>query len=50
MKYNTAVIGLGQIEQGYDYNNHDGSLIITHSSGYHFHSSFDLVAGEKTIS
>ncbi|MCD4743184.1 MAG: Gfo/Idh/MocA family oxidoreductase [Desulfobacteraceae bacterium] len=45
MKYSAAVIGLGQIGQGYDYNCQDGSLIITHSSGYHSHSSFDLVAG-----
>lgn len=45
MKYKAAVIGLGQIGQGYDYNCNDGSIITTHSSGYHFHSSFDLVAG-----
>jgi predicted dehydrogenase len=45
MKYSAAVIGLGQIGQGYDYNCNDGSLIITHSSGYRFHNSFNLVAG-----
>ncbi|MCP4160213.1 MAG: Gfo/Idh/MocA family oxidoreductase [Deltaproteobacteria bacterium] len=45
MKYNAAVIGLGQIGQGYDYDYHDESLVLTHSSGYKFHNSFNLVAG-----
>lgn len=45
MKYKAAVIGLGKIGQGYDYDCPDKSFITTHSSGYHFHPSFDLVAG-----
>lgn len=45
MKYKAAVIGLGKIGQGYDYDCHDGSFITTHASAYHFHPFFDLVAG-----
>jgi len=45
MKFKAAVVGLGKIGQGYDYDCHDESLITTHASAYHFHPSFDLVAG-----
>ena len=45
MSYTAAVIGLGQIGQGYDYNCQDSSLIITHASGFQYHSSFKLIGG-----
>lgn len=43
MKYKAAIIGLGQIGQGYDYYCNDGSLIVTHASAYHFHPAFQLL-------
>jgi predicted dehydrogenase len=45
LSYTAAVIGLGQIGQGYDYNCIDSSLAITHASGFHNHSSFELIGG-----
>ncbi len=45
MKFKAAVIGLGKIGQGYDYDCHDESFITTHSSAYNYHPSFELVAG-----
>ena len=44
MSFSAAVIGLGQIGMGYDYNN-DNSMILTHSSAYSFHDSFSLIGG-----
>ena len=41
----SVVIGLGQIGQGYDYNNNDESIILTHASAFHFHPEFELIAG-----
>jgi predicted dehydrogenase len=43
--YKAAVIGLGNIGQGYDYDCHDDSLILSHASAYRFHKSFELVCG-----
>lgn len=45
--YKAAVIGLGQIGLGYDYNlsAQDDQLILTHSSAYWHHPNFELVAG-----
>ena len=45
MSYRAAIIGLGQIGQGYDYNCLDSSLAITHASGFHYHTSFELIGG-----
>lgn len=45
MNFSAAVIGLGQIGQGYDYNCDDDSFISTHASGYFHHKSFALVGG-----
>jgi len=45
LSYSAAVIGLGQIGQGYDYNCDDSSFISTHASGYLHHKSFALVGG-----
>lgn len=43
-RFTAAVIGLGNIGQGYDYDDHDGSLILTHAGGFLRHNGFDLVA------
>jgi len=43
MKYKAAIIGLGQIGQGYDYHCNDGSLIVTHAAAYHCHPAFELI-------
>lgn len=48
MKYKAAIIGLGQIGQGYDYHCNDGSLIVTHASAYHFHPAFELIGAADT--
>lgn len=45
MSYRAAVVGLGNIGLGYDYQSQDGSLIFTHAAGFHFHPGFELVAG-----
>ena len=44
-KFTAAVIGLGQIGQGYDYDWPDSSRILTHASGFHYHDFFRLVGG-----
>jgi len=43
IKYHAAVIGLGQIGQGYDYNDSKSNAITTHCSAYYSHPSFELV-------
>lgn len=43
-KYSTAIIGLGQIGQGYDFNNNDDKLILSHASALTYHNSFDLIS------
>jgi len=43
-KYTAAVVGLGQVGQGYDYDVLDNSLILTHASALHYHQKFDLTA------
>lgn len=40
----SVVIGLGQIGQGYDYDNIDDSIILTYASAFHFHPKFKLIA------
>lgn len=40
-----AVIGLGNIGLGYDYDETDASRVLTHSSAFYNHRHFDLVAG-----
>ena len=44
-KFTSAVIGLGQIGQGYDYDWPDNSRVLTHASGFHYHDFFRLVGG-----
>lgn len=38
-----AVIGLGQIGLGLDYENTDGSSVLTHAAGFSLHPAFELV-------
>jgi predicted dehydrogenase len=40
-----AVIGLGQIGQGYDYNLDPERFVLTHATSFACHPGFDLVAG-----
>lgn len=43
-RFSAAILGLGQIGQGYDYDASDDCLILTHASAYHYHAGFELVA------
>jgi len=43
--FTAAIAGLGQVGQGYDYENTDSSLILTHASAYTAHPGFQLIAG-----
>jgi predicted dehydrogenase len=45
MTFTAAVVGLGKIGQGYDYDCRDESLILTHAAAFHCHSGFELVGG-----
>jgi predicted dehydrogenase len=44
-RFTAAVVGLGRIGQGYDYDSRDASVVLTHASGFTHHPAFDLVAG-----
>lgn len=44
-KLTVALVGLGGVGQGYDYNRSDDSIILTHAAAISFHPRFDLVAG-----
>ena len=43
-KFSAAIIGLGQVGQGYDYTSNDESIILTHASALKYHSGFDLIS------
>lgn len=43
--FTCAVIGLGNIGQGYDYEVSDTSQVLTHSAAFHQHPGFRLIAG-----
>ena len=43
--FSAAVVGLGQIGQGYDYQVADKSLTLTHAAGFAAHPGFSLSAG-----
>lgn len=43
-RFSAAIIGLGQIGQGYDYDLSDDRMVLTHASAYHYHKGFDLIA------
>lgn len=45
MIYKSAVIGLGNIGQGYDYSFKDDSIVLTHAKAFAQHSGFDLIGG-----
>ena len=45
MAFSSAVVGLGNVGMGYDYDLVDGTRVLTHASAYHYHPKFDLVAG-----
>jgi len=45
MTFKVAVIGLGNIGMGFDYDCPDASRILTHASAFHYHPGFELVAG-----
>ena len=40
-----AVVGLGQIGQGYDYDLHDSGVVLTHARAYATHEAYLLLAG-----
>ena len=42
--YTAAVIGLGRIGQGYDYDRCDDTIIATHASAYARHPGYELLA------
>lgn len=43
--FTAAVVGLGNIGQGFDYDLTDASRVLTHASGFLHHPGFRLVAG-----
>ena len=43
-RFSAAIVGLGQIGQGYDYDASDDRLVLTHATAYRYHPGFDLVA------
>jgi predicted dehydrogenase len=43
--FTAAVIGLGNIGQGFDYDCPDASRILTHATAFHYHPGFELVGG-----
>ncbi|HJO92920.1 MAG TPA: Gfo/Idh/MocA family oxidoreductase [Victivallales bacterium] len=44
-QFTAAVIGLGNIAQGYDYSSTDDSIILTHATAYYYNESYDLLGG-----
>ena len=44
-RFTAAVVGLGQVGQGYDYNSPDDSVILTHSTALKFHPRFESIGG-----
>ena len=46
--FSAAVVGLGNIGQGFDYDISDSSCVLTHASGFYHHPQFDLIAGVDT--
>jgi len=43
--FTAAVIGLGRIGQGYDYDKNADDYVLTHASAFTSHEGFDLIAG-----
>jgi predicted dehydrogenase len=44
-RFTSAIVGLGQVGQGYDYVSPGSSCILTHASAFKSHPGFHLVAG-----
>lgn len=44
-RYRAAVIGLGSIGMGYDYDDADGTRVLTHAAAFAAHPGFILVGG-----
>lgn len=44
-RFTAAVVGLGRIGQGYDYDRSGGAVIATHASAFTHHDGYELVAG-----
>jgi predicted dehydrogenase len=44
-RFSAAVIGLGRIGQGYDYDRSADGYILTHAAGFAAHEGYELVAG-----
>lgn len=42
-QYDAAVVGLGRIGMGYDYDVIDERVVLTHASAYHYHPGFNLI-------
>lgn len=47
-KFTAAIIGLGNIGQGYDYSNDQCDVILTHAKALTCHKGFKLIAGVDT--
>jgi predicted dehydrogenase len=47
-RFTAAVIGLGNIGQGYDYNDQDSTFVLTHAGGFLRHTGFELIASVDT--
>ncbi|NPU86153.1 MAG: Gfo/Idh/MocA family oxidoreductase [Syntrophaceae bacterium] len=47
-RFRAAVVGLGQIGQGYDYNLSDGRTVLTHARAYTCHEGYEFVAAVDT--
>jgi predicted dehydrogenase len=43
-RYTAAIIGLGQIGQGYDYSNSNSDLVLTHATALQLHHDFEVIA------
>lgn len=44
-RFTAAVVGLGRIGQGYDYDRSADEYVLTHAAGFAAHDGFELVAG-----
>ena len=44
-KLTVALIGLGKVGQGYDFDSSDDSVILTHATAIEYHPKFELIAG-----
>lgn len=45
MPMTAAVVGLGRVGQGYDYDLEDASCVLTHAAAFAAHPGYELVAG-----